>query len=112
MKYIKFLFPILESFKTTFNMLKETFSIPLKYDYFSHIGLFILYNSFFIAGMAALMVMEFVFGDLFKSSPQYGQVFIDYFYDGKCIIGGNPMWRVHLALNILIFFYVYFKLKD
>lgn len=112
MKYIKFLFPILESFKTTFNVLKEALSIPLKYDYFSHIGLFILYNSFFIAGMAVLMVMEFVFGDLFKSSPHYGQAFIAYFYDGKCIIGGNPMWRVHLALNILIFFYVYFKLKD
>jgi hypothetical protein len=105
MKFIKLFFPIFDNFK-------ELFGPFIKYDFISHLGIFILYNLPFLCGLLCLFIIEFIFGNIFAQINNYTNAFSSYFYDGDCIIGGNPMWKVHLSLNVLIFLYVFFKLRD
>ena len=105
MKYIKLLFWDNTPFPILYNEIK-------KYDYFSHMGLFLLYNSPIIIGIISLFIIKTLFGGIGKflsTLPKFIQL---YFYDGACIIGDTPTWRLHLGINFLIFLFVIFKLEE
>lgn len=86
--------------------MKKTFN--WRYDFASHLGLFILYNVFFLLFMVGFSLLS-LFGD-----PMIGKTaiyFNNYWWDGE-LFYLFPAKYVHLIINVYIFLLVKFKIQD
>lgn len=107
MKYIS---NLINTFKTLFPVFDIIKNIELpQYNFKTHIGLFLLYNVPLFSCLLTVLIFKLFFGGFFDFISHLPEIFQIYFYDGICIIGDTPTWRIHLAANIIIFLFVFFE---
>jgi hypothetical protein len=72
------------------------------YDSRTHLGVFILYNTFYIA-IFVIWLLNIVLGGQF-TSPDFSIIGFtkDYFFTGEFIT--FDAWRIHILINLILFF--------
>ena len=86
----KGLFPTLE-----FSFLKD-------YDKNTHIGVLLVYNIFYILGTAIMFFNAILGGELVRNDLTFLGFTERYFFTGEFIT--LDAWRIHLVINLILFF--------
>ena len=107
---MKYIINLINIFKTLFPVFDIIKNIELpQYNFKLHFGLFLLYNTPLFAGLITMLIVKLFFGGFFDFISHLPEIFQIYFYDGICIFGDVPTWRIHLAANIIISLFVLFE---
>jgi hypothetical protein len=100
-----------DDFKNFFSVLKNQFKQQYQfldfkflkdYDSRTHLGVFILYNTFYIA-IFVIWLLNIVLGGQF-TSPDFSIIGFtkEYFFTGEFIT--LDAWRIHILINVILFF--------
>lgn len=99
-----------DDFKNLFNVLRQSFkkifpmldfSFLKDYDKDSHIGLFLLYNILYFVTFVCWLFL-FILGFEFENKFSIIKFTKDYFFTGEFVT--LDAWRIHLVINLILFF--------
>lgn len=88
------------NYKGLFPMLD--FSFLKDYDKNTHIGVLLIYNIFYILGTAIIFFNAILGGELVRTDLTFLGFTKSYFFTGEFIT--LDAWRIHLVINLILFF--------
>lgn len=100
-----------DDFKNLFNVLRQNFkkifpmldfSFLKDYDKNTHIGVFLLYNIFYILTIFIWFFNLILGGELVRTDLTFLGFTKSYFFTGEFIT--LDAWRIHLVINLILFF--------
>jgi hypothetical protein len=99
-----------DDFKNLFNVLRQNFkkifpmldfSFLKDYDKDTHIGILLIYNIFYVVTFVCWLFL-FILGFEFENGFSIIKFTKDYFFTGEFVT--LDVWRIHLVINLILFF--------
>jgi len=100
-----------DDFKNFFSVVKNHFKEKYQflnfeflkdYDKDTHLGLFLLYNLFYIIVFGLWFIHLILGGELIRPDFTILKFTMDYFFTGELVT--LDTWKIHLLINIILFF--------
>jgi len=100
-----------DDFKNFFSVVKNHFKEKYQflnfeflkdYDKDTHLGLFLLYNLFYIIVFGLWFIHLILGGELIRPDFTILKFTMDYFFTGE--LATLDTWKIHLLINIILFF--------